>query len=115
MESAVGSALDAIRPPPGPDPTLFDALYALPVGSITAGLDELAPSIYPDLMITARNAWYLMANAVSGQLAARRGLAADSNANTAPGPDGSTVWLSGLGGYDTVGAGGGVTWLHRGR
>jgi fibronectin-binding autotransporter adhesin len=70
-------------------------------------LDELTPSIYPDVMITARNSWYLMANAVSGQLAARRGLAADSTANSAPGPDGSTIWVSGLGGYDSIGAGGG--------
>lgn len=108
MESAIGNAVDAVRPPPGPDPTLLDALYALPVGSIAAGLDELAPSIYPDVMITARNSWYLMADSISGQLAARRGLAADSNATSAPGPDGSTVWLSGLGGYYTVGAGGGV-------
>jgi outer membrane autotransporter protein len=70
-------------------------------------VDELAPSIYPDVMITARNSWYLMANAVSGQMAARRGLAAEHTANSAPGPDGSTIWVSGLGGYDTIGAGGG--------
>ena len=111
-ESAVGTALDAIRPAPGVamDPAqsaLFDPLYTLPAGNIAVGLDELAPSIYPDTMITARNSWYLMANAVSGQLAARRGLAADHAANSAPGPNGSTIWVSGLAGYDTVGAGGG--------
>ena len=111
-ESAIGTALDAIRPAPGVamDPAhsaLFGPLYALPAGSITAGLDELAPSIYADEMITARNSWYLMANAVSGQLAARRGLAADHAATSAPGPNGSTIWVSGLGGYDSVGAGGG--------
>ena len=65
------------------------------------------PSIYPDAMITARSSWYLMANAVSSQLAERRGLAADHAANSAPGPDGSTIWVSGLGGYDSIGAGGG--------
>ena len=111
-ESAVGSALDAIRPAPGVamDPArsaLFGPLYTLPAGSITVGLDELAPSIYPDAMITARNSWYLMANAVSGQLAERRGLAPDHAANSAPGPNDSTIWVSGLGGYDTIGAGGG--------
>ena len=111
-ESAVGSALDAIRPAPGVamDPArsaLFGPLYTLPAGSIAVGLDELAPSIYPDAMITARNSWYLMANAVSGQLAARRGLAADHAANSAPGPNDSTIWVSGLGGYDSIGAGGG--------
>ncbi len=112
-ESSVGSALDAIRPPPGaaPDPAraaLFDTLYTLPPGSIAAGLDELAPSIYPDAMITARQAWYLMADAVSGQLAARRGLAADDATESAPGPNGSTIWVSGLGDYRSVGAGGGA-------
>ncbi len=111
-ESAVGSALDAIRPAPGVamDPArsaLFGPLYTLPAGSIAVGLDELAPSIYPDAMITARSSWYLMANAVSGQLAERRGLAADHAANSAPGPNGSTIWVSGLGGYDSIGAGGG--------
>ena len=111
-ESGVGAALDAIRPAPGVamDPAqsaLFGPLYTLPAGSIAVALDELAPSIYPDAMITARNSWYLMANAVSGQLAARRGLAADHAANSAPGPNGSTIWVSGLGGYDSIGAGGG--------
>jgi outer membrane autotransporter protein len=111
-ENAVGSALDAIRPAPGVamDPArsaLFGPLYTLPAGSIAVSLDELAPSIYPDAMITARSSWYLMANAVSGQLAERRGLAADHAANSAPGPNGSTIWVSGLGGYDSIGAGGG--------
>ena len=111
-ESAIGAALDAIRPAPGTalDPVhagLFGPLYTLPASSITVALDELAPSIYPDVMITARNSWYLMANAVSGQMAARRGLAAEHTANSAAGPDGSTIWVSGLGGYDTIGAGGG--------
>jgi len=111
-ESGIGSALDAIRPPPGtaPDPAraaLFDTLYTLPAGSIAAGLDELAPSIYPDAMITARQAWYLMADAVRVQLAARRGLAANDATESAPGPNGSTIWVGGLGGYHSVGAGGG--------
>jgi hypothetical protein len=117
-ESSVGGALDAIRPAPGvamdsAQSALFGPLYTLPAGSITAGLDELAPSIYADGMITARNSWYLMANAVSGQLAARRGLAADNAANSAPGPNGSTIWVSGLAGYCTTGAGGGSPWLYR--
>ncbi|MDR3536168.1 MAG: autotransporter domain-containing protein [Acetobacteraceae bacterium] len=112
-ESAVGSALDAVRPAPGLalDPAhaaLFAPLYTLPAGSIGAALDELAPSLYADGLITARNAWYLMANAVSGQLAARRGLAADHTATSTPGPNGSTIWVSALAGYDTVGAGNGA-------
>jgi subtilase-type serine protease len=112
-ESAIGTALDAIRPAPGTalDPAqaaLFGPLYTLPAGGITVALDELAPSIYPDAMITARNSWYLMANAVSGQMAARCGLAAGTTADSALGPDGSTIWVSGLGGYDSIGAGGGA-------
>ena len=110
-EVNVGAVLDANRPAPGAimDPVqsaLFDPLYMLSASNIAAGLDELAPSIYPDVMITARNSWYLMANAVSGQLAARRGLAAEHAANSAPGPNGSTIWVSGLAGYDSVGADG---------
>ena len=112
-ESGVGTALDAIRPAPGVamDPAaggaVRPALYACPPAASPWRLDELAPSIYPDAMITARNSWYLMADAVSGQLASRRGLAADHTATSAPGPDGSTIWVSGLGGYDSIGAGGG--------
>jgi len=111
-EAAVGAALDAIRPASGAalDPTqstLFSPLYALPAGSITPALDELAPSIYADELITARNSWYLVANAISGQLAARRGLAVDQTANTAPGPNGSTIWVSTLAGYNSFGAGNG--------
>jgi autotransporter-associated beta strand protein len=111
-EMGVGSALDAIRQPPGvaPDPAraaLFDPLYTLPAGSIAAALDELAPSIYPDAMMTTRSAWRLMAGAVGAQLEVRRGLAGDSNASSAPGPRGSIIWVGALGGYDGVAAGGG--------
>ncbi len=109
-EIGVGNVLDANRP--GPDATLnpvqaalFDPLYILSANTIAAGLDQLAPSIYPDAMITSRNSWYLMANAVGGQLATRRGLVADNAANSAPGPNGSTIWVDGLAGYDSVGAG----------
>ncbi len=111
-EIAVGGALDAIRLAPGVamDPgrsALFSPLYTLPAGSIAGGLDELAPSIYADALITARESWYLMAHTVSDQLAARRGLAVERSANTAPGPNGSTIWVSALAGYASTGAGGG--------
>lgn len=112
-EAAVGAALEAIRPAPGApmnaaQAALFDPLYPLAAGRITPALDELAPSIYADALITARNFWYLVANAISGQLAARRGLAADASDSMAPGPNGSTIWVSGLAGYNSVGAGGGA-------
>jgi outer membrane autotransporter protein len=111
-ERSVGRALDAIRPAPGTAPdaaraALFDPLYPLPAAGIAAALDELAPAIYPDAMIAARGAWYLMASAVGGQLTARRGLGATDRASSAPGPNGSTLWAGALGGYDSVGAGGG--------
>ena len=111
-ESSIGLSLDTIRPTPGvamdsAHAALFVPLYTLPAGRITAGLDELAPSIYADAMITARNSWYLMADAVSGQLKARRGLAADDAGNSFSGPGDSTIWISGLGGYVTTAAGGG--------
>ncbi|HTI80320.1 MAG TPA: autotransporter domain-containing protein, partial [Acetobacteraceae bacterium] len=107
---SVGAVLDANRPVPGAalDPVqsaLFEPLYVLSADTIAAGLDQLAPSIYPDAMITARNSWYLMASAIGGQMAARRGLAADHAANSAPGPNGSTIWVSGLAGYDSVSPG----------
>ncbi len=112
-ESAVGGALDAIRPAPGlamnaAQSTLFTPLYALPASSITTALDELAPSIYADGLITARNSWYLMANTIGAQLAVRRGLAPGQAADGAPGPNGSTIWATGLAGYYTTGAGGGA-------
>ncbi len=112
-EAAIGSALDAIRPAAGVSLTpaqsaLFAPLYQLPANAITAGLDELSPSIYPDAVITGRNAWYLVANTVDQQLATRRGLAPDNAANSAAGPDGSTVWVTTLAGYNTTNAGGGA-------
>ena len=111
-ESTVGAALDAIRPAPGvamgsAQSALFDPLYILPASGITTGLDELAPSIYADGMMAARDAWYLMADALGAQLTTRRGLAADKAASSAPGPNGSTIWFSGLAGYDATGAGSG--------
>lgn len=112
-EAAIGTALDAIRPLAGLSMTaaqsaLFAPLYQLPPSAITAGLDELSPSIYPDAVITARNAWYLVANTVDSQLASRRGLAPDNAADSAAGPDGSTVWMTALAGYNTTNAGGGA-------
>jgi autotransporter-associated beta strand protein len=109
-ETSVGAALDAIRPAPGvamdaAHAAIFVPLYVMPASGIAARLDELTPSIYADEMISGRNAWTLMADAVSSQQSARRGL--DAAAKSTPGPNGSMIWLSTLGGYDTVGAGGG--------
>jgi autotransporter-associated beta strand protein len=106
-ESAIGAALDAIRLAPGvamdsAHSALFAPLYRLPAASITTALDELTPSIYADAMMTSRSAWNLMAGAVGGQLAARRGLDPDRASGSMPGPRDSTIWFNGLAGYASV-------------
>jgi outer membrane autotransporter protein len=111
-QSALGAALDVVRPAAGTVMTsaqssVFGTLYGLAPGAITVALDQLSPLIYADAMMTARNGWGLMAGAIGGQMASRRGLAADSDVNTAPGPNGSTIWISALGQYSATRAGGG--------
>ena len=100
-QSAIGGLLDLVRPEGGQmtpgQQALFQSLYTLPSTSITAAINELSPEIYADALMTTRNAWYLMANAIGGQLEARRGLAESNTASSASGPNGSTVWASGLG------------------
>lgn len=100
-QSAIGALLDIVRPDGGQmteaQQALFQSLYTLPVDSITAAINQLSPEIYADALMTTRNAWYLMAGAVGGQLEARRGLAQSNNAAATPGPNGSIAWMSGLG------------------
>ena len=100
-QSAIGGLLDLVRPEGGQmtpgQQALFQSLYTLPSTSITAAINELSPEIYADALMTARNAWYLMANAIGGQLEARRGLAESNTASSTSGPNGSTVWASGIG------------------
>jgi len=100
-QSAIGELLDIVRPEGGQmtpgQQALFQSLYTLPSSSITAAINELSPEIYADALMTARNAWYLMANAIGGQLEARRGLAESNTASSTAGPNGSTVWASGIG------------------
>ena len=121
-EASLGTALDAVRPAAGPRPdpasaALFDPLYALPGPAIPSALAQLAPDIYADGLMAGRETWYRMTDAVAGQLASRQSpacavrpqpaaCAAAANAATAPGPDGSTVWASGLGEFDQVSSGG---------
>ncbi|HXU58279.1 MAG TPA: autotransporter outer membrane beta-barrel domain-containing protein, partial [Verrucomicrobiae bacterium] len=100
-QSAIGSLLDLVRPEGGQmtpgQQALFQSLFTLPSTSITAAINELSPEIYADALMTTRNAWYLMANAIGGQLEARRGLVQSNTASSASGPNGSTVWASGIG------------------
>lgn len=107
-ESAVGRALDAIRPAAGTrmssaDAALFYPLYAQTGSAIPGALNQLSPSIYAAGMMAARDTWYQMADSVSDQLAMRRYGAA--NANTSPGPNGSTIWANGVGQFTDVSSG----------
>jgi hypothetical protein len=83
-QSAIGALLDLVRPEGGQmtpgQLALFQSLFTLPSASITAAINELSPEIYADALMTTRNAWYLMANAIGGQLEARRGLAESNTA-----------------------------------
>jgi uncharacterized protein with beta-barrel porin domain len=107
-QSSIGTLLDLVRPEGGQmspaQQALFQTLYTLPADSITAAINQLSPEIYADALMTTRNAWYLMAGVVSGQLEARRGLAQSKDASAAAGPDGSTVWMSGLGETSSTGS-----------
>jgi uncharacterized protein with beta-barrel porin domain len=107
-QSSIGTLLDLVRPDGGvmtpAQQALFQTLYTLPADNITAAINQLSPEIYADALMTTRNAWYLMAGAVSGQLEARRGLAQSNQASAATGPDGSTVWMSGLGETSSTGS-----------
>lgn len=111
-QSALGLGLDAARPAAGTRMTanqssVYGALYALAPAALPAALDQLSPLIYADAMMNVRNGWSLMTGAIAGQMGARRGLAQDSGVNTAPGPNGSTIWISALGQYASTRAGGG--------
>ncbi len=121
-ERAVGAALDAARPAAGVPLTaalaaagpgvaadaVYGTLYTLPVTELTPALDELAPSIYADALVTGRNAWYLASEAVDAQLAARRGLAPGQRASSAAGPGGGTIWMTGLANYNSTSTGAGA-------
>lgn len=104
-ESAVGRGLDASRPAAGVRMStgaaaLYYPLYRLPGAAIPAALDQLAPNIYGDGLMASRETWYEMAEVVGNQLAGRR--SGGAMANTAPGPHGATVWVSGIGQFANV-------------
>ena len=66
-QSAVGQALDAIRPAAGPPlggaaSALFTPLYSLPGQAIAQALEQLSPSLYGDIMLSARMATTALPN-----------------------------------------------------
>jgi autotransporter-associated beta strand protein len=114
-ERAVGAALDAVRPAAGirmsnAAASLFYPLYGLPGPAIPAALDQLQPTIYGAGLLASRDTWYQITGTIGDQLAMRRyGMA---TANTAPGPNGSTIWVSGIGQFDNINGSGGPTAVH---
>lgn len=106
-QRAVGSALDAIRPAAGvamsaTQSAIYTPLYTLTGAGVVQALEQLAPTIYGDSLMAGRDSWYLVGGAISEQLAARRGARGGDNAQIAPGPRNTTIWLTGLGQFGDV-------------
>ena len=106
-QSAVGNALDAIRPAPGASMTatqsaFYAPLYTLSGPAVVQALEQFAPTIYGDALMVSRDNWYLVAGAIGEQLKARRDGSDAGNAQTTSGPHGSTIWLTGLGQFGNV-------------
>jgi subtilase-type serine protease len=88
--------------------TVLTPLYQLPADAIPVALESLAPTIDADAVMVWRDAWYLVSGAIGGAMETRRGGQPDSQEQTAEGPRGSTIWLTGLGQFASVGSAGGV-------
>jgi len=107
-EAAVGAALDAQRPAAGVAMTtgqssLYGALYLVAGTSLAGALDQLAPTVYADRMLAERNSFYLLGGAVGDEMEARRnGGQPRGDAQTAPSLRGGTVWMTGLGQFETL-------------
>ena len=123
-QTSVGQALDALRPAAGlrlsgMAQSLFAPLYSLPAAAIPQALEQLSPSLYGDVMLSARMGFYGFADQVTQRLGTRRTTqggaqnvaAACSQAcsdlpNAAPnavaGPLGTTAWFSGFGQWTQV-------------
>jgi outer membrane autotransporter protein len=81
---------------------IYTPLYTVSGATVTQALEQLAPTVYGDALMVARDNWYLIAGAISEQLEARRGTRIGDNTQTASGPRGSTIWLTGLGQFGDV-------------
>ena len=129
-QASVGRALDAVRPAAGVrlagfSASLFAPLYSLPGAAIPQTLEQLSPSLYGDVMLSARMGFYGFADQVTQRLSSRRMVpvvgpaaaqtttsaaacsAACSGATspasgTVTGPLGTTAWLSGVGQWTQV-------------
>ena len=108
-QRAAGAALDAARPAAGVRMTaaqaaIYDPLYGLSVGQISAALEGLSPEVYADGLMAAQQAWRESASAVSNELADRR---AARGAGAVTGPNEVTLWGGVFGQSDDTGPSGG--------
>jgi len=103
-QAAVGRAIDASRPAAGVALTttqsaLYGPLYMLPGSAIPATLDQLGPSVYGSALMTARDGWYTVTDAIGQHLAATRTTL----------PVGShSVWVTSLADFGNTGSNGAV-------
>ncbi|WP_188261945.1 autotransporter outer membrane beta-barrel domain-containing protein [Azospirillum tabaci] len=106
-QSAVGAALDSVRPTAGTRPSdaakpLFDALYPLSGQAIPAALDSLGGAVHAEAVTAARDSARLFGDAVQGRMAALRadGLAKSAAPLATPEAEGGTalgLWARALG------------------
>lgn len=123
-QTSVGQTLDVLRPAAGLRlsglaQSLFAPLYSLPASAIPQALEQLSPSLYGDMMLSARMGFYGFVDQVTQRLGTRRATqggaqniaAACSQAcsglpNAAPnavaGPLDTTAWFSGVGQWTQV-------------
>jgi|GEM_PF-6083964 len=100
--TTVGNALDAARPSAGaamtPSQTsLYTPLYTLGADQIAPTLEQMAPVIYADALTVNRSSFQMVSTAINRELEARRGAPPATRSSSATGPQGTTIWLGGIG------------------
>ena len=106
---AIGGALDAMRPSagapmPGALAGLFNPLYLQGGAAIDATLNQLAPTIYADALMTGLGMNRLVAGTIFDALDADLGNRSDSVAMASL-PSGMTAWAGALGQFNNVASG----------
>lgn len=106
-QSAVGAALDASRPAAGLAMTgnsagFYTTLYQQAAASLPTSLQQLAPTIYGDGIMTSLSGWSLGTQAVEQELDAERGSARAPQSYATTNHAGQTVWMTGLGQFASV-------------
>lgn len=107
----VGAALDRVRPAAGLAMTpaqaaVFAPLYGLTADRIPLALGQMSPLLYADAISAQRDAFYSASAVIGREMQARRGPAATGRGQTAEGPRGLTLWMSGSGDFSRRGGGG---------